>query len=157
MGAPCFVCAIDVNDYDQSVIDLAAKFAHHYGARLDVLHVSIGSDLSKESLPSMFGTSAELINDHQKLREVSTNIDGVEVEYHHLSGSPAQKILEYANEATPDLVVLGTHGRTGLGRLFGSVAETVMRDANCPVLILRRQDHPVQQTNPVRSLDQDRK
>ena len=156
MGATCIVCAIDVNDFDQSVIDLAAKFAHHYGARLDVLHVSLGTDLSKESLPSMFGTSAELINDHQKLREVSTNIKNVEVEYHHLSGSPAQKILEYANEATPNLLVLGTHGRTGLERLFGSVAETVLRDAHCPVLILRRQDEPMQQTTPPHSLNKDR-
>ena len=142
MSATHIVCAIDVNDFDQSVVDLAAKFALHYGVQLNVLHVTLSTDLTKNSMPSLFGTSAELINDHKKLQEVTTNVEGIEIEYHHLAGSPSEKILEHAAETNPRLLVLGTHGRTGLKRMFGSVAETVMRQADCPVLIFRRQEKP---------------
>jgi len=59
---------------------------------------------------------------------------------HHvfLEGDPAQEIIEYAAKAGMDLIVMGTHGRTGLDRLLmGSVAEKVMRDASCSVLVVK--------------------
>jgi hypothetical protein len=53
-------------------------------------------------------------------------------------GQPAQTITAYAKAAGIDLLVMGTHGRTGLSHLLmGSVAEHVMRHAPCPVLTLR--------------------
>ena len=55
-----------------------------------------------------------------------------------LEGDPAEEILRYAADAGTDLIVLGTHGRTGLERLLmGSVAEKVMRDAPCSVLVVK--------------------
>jgi nucleotide-binding universal stress UspA family protein len=55
-----------------------------------------------------------------------------------LTGSPAKRIVEQAENIGADLVVMGTHGRTGLGHLFiGSVAERVVRTAKCPVLTTR--------------------
>jgi nucleotide-binding universal stress UspA family protein len=59
---------------------------------------------------------------------------------HHvfLEGDPAQEIIQYAARAGMDLIVMGTHGRTGLDRLLmGSVAEKVMRDATCSVLVVK--------------------
>ena len=59
---------------------------------------------------------------------------------HHvfLEGDPAGEIVRYATDAGIDLIVMGTHGRTGLERLLlGSVAEKVMRDANCSVLVVK--------------------
>ncbi|MGE3513217.1 MAG: universal stress protein, partial [Vicinamibacterales bacterium] len=54
--------------------------------------------------------------------------------------SPAAAIVEYANEAHVDLIIIGTHGRGGVAKLLmGSVAERVVRTANCPVLTVR---HP---------------
>ena len=54
-------------------------------------------------------------------------------------GDPAAKIIDFAKENQMDLIVIPSHGRTGLGRFFlGSVAEKVIRFAHCPVLILRR-------------------
>ncbi len=51
------------------------------------------------------------------------------------SGAPADEILEYASQRDIDLIVMGTHGREGIARaLLGSVAETVVRKASCPVL-----------------------
>jgi nucleotide-binding universal stress UspA family protein len=53
-------------------------------------------------------------------------------------GSPADEIVRYAREQAMDVVVVGTHGRQGLGRLLiGSVAERVVREAPCPVIVIR--------------------
>jgi nucleotide-binding universal stress UspA family protein len=58
-------------------------------------------------------------------------------------GSPAQELIELANLLDADLVVVGTHGRTGLGRLLvGSVAEAAVKKARCPVLVVREKNHP---------------
>jgi nucleotide-binding universal stress UspA family protein len=57
------------------------------------------------------------------------------------SNEPANEILQYAKSANMDLIVMGTHGRTGLGRfVLGSVAEAVVRTAPCPVLTVRSPD-----------------
>ena len=65
-------------------------------------------------------------------------VEGVEALHEVQSGPPADRIVGYANEHDIDLIVMGTHGRTGLGRLLmGSVAEAVVRQAECPVLALK--------------------
>jgi nucleotide-binding universal stress UspA family protein len=57
------------------------------------------------------------------------------------SDEPANEILRYARSADIDLIVMGTHGRTGLARVvLGSVAETVVRTAPCPVLTLHSRE-----------------
>jgi nucleotide-binding universal stress UspA family protein len=58
------------------------------------------------------------------------------------TGVPVAEIVDYAKEQAIDLIVLGTHGRTGLARaLLGSVAEKVIRKAPCPVLAVHPKDH----------------
>ena len=60
------------------------------------------------------------------------------------TGSPAAGVLEYAKAAAIDLIVLGTHGRTGLMHvLLGSVAEQIVRKSPCPVLSVRPDAHGV--------------
>jgi nucleotide-binding universal stress UspA family protein len=55
-----------------------------------------------------------------------------------LEGDPAAEIVRYGRDAGVDLIVLGTHGRTGVERLvLGSVAERVLRDASCSVLVVK--------------------
>ena len=57
-------------------------------------------------------------------------------------GDPAAEILEYAKEHNADMILLGSHGTTAIGRLLvGSTAETVMRQAPCPVVILKSPDN----------------
>ena len=59
-------------------------------------------------------------------------------------GETVQEILNYANEQRIELIVLGTHGRTGLEHIFiGSVAEQIVQKANCPVLTVRPQGHQI--------------
>jgi len=58
-------------------------------------------------------------------------------------GDPADRIVQAATEDSIDLIIMSTHGRTGLARtVFGSVAETVMRHAPCPVMVVRPSPPP---------------
>jgi universal stress protein A len=79
---------------------------------------------------------------------------GFKVESHRVKGSPGPEIVEMAKDAGADLIVMGTHGRTGLKHmLMGSVAEHVVRRARCPVLSLRLEDveHPCEDLNDQQS------
>jgi nucleotide-binding universal stress UspA family protein len=71
-------------------------------------------------------------------------MDGVVCKHRFFRGSPVVEILKFAQQAEIDLIVMGSHGRTGIFRLLmGSVAEAVMRKAPCPVLVVKQ---PVQAT-----------
>lgn len=78
--------------------------------------------------------ATKTLNDAAKpLQDSGLNVDTV-----ILSGLPADSITTYAKEHNIDLIVMSTHGRTGLSRLvFGSVAESVVRQANCPIMLVR--------------------
>jgi nucleotide-binding universal stress UspA family protein len=63
---------------------------------------------------------------------------GIPVTHILLEGDPATEIVRYGRDASVDLIVMGTHGRTGVERLvLGSVAEKVLRDASCSVLVVK--------------------
>jgi nucleotide-binding universal stress UspA family protein len=69
----------------------------------------------------------------RRLREL-----GIDVRVEHPEGNASDVIVERATELHADLILMTTHGRTGLGRIvFGSTAEAVLRHAPCPVLIVR--------------------
>ena len=74
----------------------------------------------------------------EKLRQLRPTDPKVRVEHRLVEGETATEILRLGQEMKCDLIVLGTHGRTGLGRLLmGSVAERVVRKARCPVLTVK--------------------
>jgi nucleotide-binding universal stress UspA family protein len=74
----------------------------------------------------------------EKLRRLKPRHFKLPVERRMVQGVPAEQILRLAQETECDLIVMGTHGRTGLGRLLtGSVAEQVLRKALCPVLTVK--------------------
>jgi nucleotide-binding universal stress UspA family protein len=74
----------------------------------------------------------------RELERVKRLDAAVKVEHLLADGHPAKEIVRTANENDCDLVVMGTHGRTGLRRLLtGSVAEEVLRRATCPVRIVK--------------------
>jgi nucleotide-binding universal stress UspA family protein len=66
---------------------------------------------------------------------------GISARSEVLLGQPAEEIIDYAKEENADLIIMCTHGRSGLGRwLFGSVTEKVLRGAKTPVLVIRPED-----------------
>ena len=79
----------------------------------------------------------ENLDTNYRERYVSNLEEGVSFETVTKSGKEAEEILEFAKEEQVDLIVMGTHGRTGMGHVFfGSVAEKVIRHSPIPVLII---------------------
>jgi nucleotide-binding universal stress UspA family protein len=74
----------------------------------------------------------------QQLEQIRPTNPGIAVHHVFLEGDPADELVRYSKDAHIDLIVLGTHGRTGVERLLmGSVAEKVMREACCSVLVVK--------------------
>lgn len=119
---------------------VACSLAKDYGARLIVLHVAtppafvVGAEVGV--LPEEpEGYREEL---QTKLNRLVSQVSDVLVEHRMVEGNAPTEILRIAEEAKCDLVVMGTHGRTGLGRLLiGSIAEQIVRNAACPVLTVK--------------------
>ena len=135
------VCAIDVNDYDQDVVDSAAFFAQQFGTALELVHVTLFPDPMNAAWPAYLGSPDTLIQNHDRLQNVKTNVAGVQICLHHLSGNPSKQILELVDRIKPQLLVLGTHGRTGLTRVIGSVSSNILRHSSVPVMVLRQQQN----------------
>jgi nucleotide-binding universal stress UspA family protein len=117
---------------------LACALARDYGARLIVLHVA--------AVPTVvYGEGVVPPNPEELLAAAQEQLDGLKVPHADIraerrlaEGDAVEQILRVAQETNADLLVLGTHGRTGLGRLLmGSVAERVVRKAACPVLTVK--------------------
>lgn len=132
------ICAIDVNDFDQDVIDLAANFAKQFSVDLDLIHVTLSLDPTKAAWPGYLGSPDELIRDNKLFEQIDTSIKNVVVHRHHVSGSPVEKIVNFVDRNEPRLLILGTRARRGLSRILGSVAMKIMRKVSCPVMVLRQ-------------------
>ena len=114
--------ATDFSALAQRAAQTAADLARHFGARLHVLHV-VGPTRDPQPAPNALGDTIEALG--PGLRTVAVTA----------TGSPSREIAAYAASHGIDLVVVGTHGRTGVSRaLLGSVAEAVVRRATCRVL-----------------------
>lgn len=115
------VFATDFSSCSAAAAIVAAEYAAALNARLHILHVTLPGvgKKQRDSLKDLEGAVATSV-------PVVTAVE---------SGSPAAQIVRYAEQCRADLIVLGTHGRTGVSRaILGSVAERVVRTASCPVL-----------------------
>jgi nucleotide-binding universal stress UspA family protein len=123
----------------------AIAFARAFGATLDVVHVTVEATyalpppVDMATVPmdvgKMMAEAGRALSDEQaRVREA-----GVASESTLLVGRPDTEIVTHAQKTGADLIVMGTHGRSGLGHvLLGSVAERVVQHAHCPVLIIPR-------------------
>ncbi|WP_159905007.1 universal stress protein [Salinirussus salinus] len=123
----------------EAVIDHAGRLAAEHGARVHALYVVDTASLSDLPVEGGFdGVSRQLNTEGERaLDDVDDRLE-VPVERTLTDGSPAREIVAYATEEGCDVVVMGTHGRTGVDRLIlGSVAERVVRSSPVPVLTVR--------------------
>lgn len=128
----------DFSERARNALAVACAMARDYGARLIVAHVAPTPVMGfgQGVIPVEGGEPPEVRRAH--LDEYAGVHDSLVVEKHLLEGDPASEILRLADDVNCDLIIMGTHGWTGLGRLLlGSVAESVMRRASCPVLTVR--------------------
>jgi nucleotide-binding universal stress UspA family protein len=118
----------DFSSDSEKALELAGSLARAHNARLMLVHAWQADDLV---LPD----AAEVEENLLKKLFMLTTPTSVTIEHYVVQGKPAAEILRLAKETRADLIVMGTHGRTGLRRLLlGSVAEQVSRNAPCPVM-----------------------
>ena len=139
----------DFSDHSERAAAYAVELAKRYEAEVVCcIHVSdIPADLLATSNYYMTGPSDEFI---EKIRQesrtaldafVAKNLQGVPVQTAFLEGRPFVEIIRYARDNEIDLIVISTHGRSGIKHaLFGSVSEQVVRKAPCPVLVVKRDE-----------------
>lgn len=127
-----------------AAMDHAISLAKDYDAKLVLLYVVQDISIAEWYIPSSI-SAADLVDDMQKSAakemekwEAEARQKVRDVERMVVRGVPFVEIIRTAKERSADLIVIGTHGRTGIDHmLFGSTAEKVVRKAHCPVLTVR--------------------
>ncbi len=133
------LCPVDFDDNSLAALDSAAEIAGKNAGTVFLLHV-IPMVVQPMGMPPEVG----LYDEQEKVARARLSeieherLAGVSHESMTCVGDPAPSILKMQRKLGADLIVIGTHGRRGLSRLFlGSVAEHVIREAPCPVLTIR--------------------
>jgi nucleotide-binding universal stress UspA family protein len=139
----CILHPTDFSASSQYAFRIAVDLARQYGASLLALHVA--RPLSEELISFGEAKKQQPSEYHRRLAEVEREATaagpGVAVERLVQDGEPAHVVARVARERGCDLIVIGSHGRTGLERLLmGSTAEHIVRLAPCPVLVVKLPD-----------------
>jgi universal stress protein A len=132
---------VDFSEMSRKALVYAASFAGQFGAKILLLHVV-------EPVPAppevVYLQTGSIYDEDRKIAEEQMSLwrqaaaKGATVTAKVRSGIAYREIIEAAKETKADLIVLGTQGRTGLAHLLlGSTAERVVREAGCPVLVVR--------------------
>jgi nucleotide-binding universal stress UspA family protein len=139
-------CPIDFSDASRAAMEVAADLVRRNGGTLRLLHAYpipgyTFPDGSVVASPAMMQELAEGAQRHlEEWRAEAVKLGAGAVEIFKAIGEPAAEIVAFASAEAIDLLVLGTHGRSGLQHaLLGSIAERVVRKAPCPVLTVRPQ------------------
>jgi nucleotide-binding universal stress UspA family protein len=131
----------DISEGSAHAVPFVADLTRHYGARLYIIHVVY--DIAR-----MTGWHVPHVSMDEMYRDIEMNaMKEIEkccneelrgythIEYKVIKGVPHEEILKFAEENHIDMIIMGTHSRKGLDRVFfGSTAERVVRNARCPVL-----------------------
>lgn len=147
MNAKHILCPIDFSTHGEGAITYATSLAKEYDAELHLLHIyerhtAIDAGFATAPVPE-----SDLEAERKKLEAIAPTAKDVRFRRKFIEGLPSDDIVKYAVEENIDLIVMGTHGRTGLGRLLmGSVAEAVVRRAPCPVLTIKQPAKELQES-----------
>lgn len=138
------ICPIDFSDASRAALEAAAEVAKRYGAKVALFHAYpvpgyTFPDGSFVASSKMLDELSEQAQRHlAEWKAIAEGLGIAQVEIATAIGEPAHEILAFAKAQQADLLVLGTHGRTGIQHaLMGSVAERVVRRSTCPVLTVR--------------------
>ena len=135
---------IDFSETSHAALEEAADLASRFDAELHLLHVVENNSASVSEIALAYPIFQSYI--HDLVKTAAAQMDGLRLpasiarvpERKVVVGAPIDRINDYAAEHDIDLIVMGTHGRTGPSHwLMGSVAERVVRSAPCPVLVSR--------------------
>jgi nucleotide-binding universal stress UspA family protein len=144
------LCPIDLSEISGHVAEHASALARWHGAQLTFLHVVGNAPTTNVPPPALHPAERERLATAMRAAATGVPPNVVPVLLVREAESPYLGILEQVAERQPDLLVLGTHGRSGVQRLFlGSVAEKVIRKASCPTLVVPPRACDVSPTTPV--------
>jgi nucleotide-binding universal stress UspA family protein len=139
----CVLFPTDFSEASLAAFPVACSIARDSGAHLVILYV-VPSPLSTDALEAHWDPDRYYKDLWQMLRGLNPTDPAIPVDYRLEEGKAETVILQVAKKVEADMIVLGTHGRTGLAHLLmGSVAEHVVRQATCPVLTVRAPEGPV--------------
>jgi nucleotide-binding universal stress UspA family protein len=126
---------IDFSESSEAIVHFAGQLARRFGASLTLLHVvetiqlSDPRDMSVIPIEALAAKAEEALERLAPTRECATRV---------ALGIPRDEIVQTAEKDDFDLIVMATHGRSGVARFFlGSVTESVLRASPCPVLCVR--------------------
>jgi nucleotide-binding universal stress UspA family protein len=136
-GAPLqfkrIVVPLDGSERGGKSLPIASEIAKHFGAELVLVHVEVLT-----ALDPTIAVRAEHAETVAMFERAKKALGAARVRTVARAGFPSDEILDTIRTESPDLVLMTTHGRTGLERIaFGSVAEEVIRRSPCPVLVVR--------------------
>jgi len=135
------LCPTDFSEYSDNAFQMACALGRDYRARVIVLHVTATAVMPYVTVVRPVQPEIDVDELRDMLAGYAAADGSVPVEHLMLRGDPAEEIVEFARERPCDLIVMGTHGRSGVSRvIMGSIAESVTRAAPCPVLTVRA--HP---------------
>lgn len=138
------LCPVDFSDTSEIALGYAVQLAQRFGARVTVLHVYqlMSMIYPDDVLVDPVGTDSRLRKAcEERLGKAIAPFasEGVPITTALREGLPFVEVLEAASALAADLIVMGTHGRSGIRRaLIGSVTERVVRGASVPVLSVRK-------------------
>ena len=142
------LCPADFSDFSMHALTYAVSLAQQYGSKLLLLHV-VDVFMHDPAYFAPYAPDRSMFEDFEKkartrLEEIcKENIPAaITAEPIVRVGRAFVEIVRAAREMEVDLIVIATHGRTGLSHaMFGSTAEKVVRKASCPVLSFKHPDH----------------
>jgi nucleotide-binding universal stress UspA family protein len=132
--------ATDFSATSEAALPYATAICRRFGSKLHTVHVlsdagflMMTGNLDCVSLGTLYDDAAS--ETREKLNQISSRLESIPHRNYVRHGQVWGNLAEIAKENEIDLIVMGTHGRTGLGKLLlGSVAENILRHAKCPVL-----------------------
>ncbi len=135
------LCPIDFSAPSRNALRYASEFAKAMNAKITVMHViqpqPIAADVNVPYVPLEVDLEKNAREELEHLVKETVQ-EGVLVEQIIAFGLPSDCVIAQAKKENVDLIILGTHGRTGISRLLmGSTAESVIRHAACPVLVVK--------------------
>jgi len=146
---------VDFSDYSRDALYYAKEIAALFGASLDLVHV-----IEERLHPAFYNTGVFSVYDIEpgietklldELKSFYKSVDGPdrEASYTVLYGNPSKEILHRLATEDTDMLILSTHGLTGVKRmLLGSVAEKLVREAPCPVITLKGTEPALKSISP---------
>jgi universal stress protein A len=133
---------VDFSGTSRKALSYAVSFAKQFNAEAILLHV-----IEPTAAAPQTETFSAITNSPTRREDCEEQLSQWRHEFRPgaltelREGSASREIVRAADERNVDLIIIGTQGRTGLARMFGSTAEWVVRHAPCPVLVVREREH----------------